>query len=132
MYIYIRTCRPLKKEASSQVLQEFWGRCLFCLKKKTMNLKVGEQHGGPNHLRARFLDQIWGKRFFPKDMPGSSVTKRGSKHWKAGPGWILGKVVENIRIQGVFIIYIYMYNIIRMYIYTHIYLSFDYFPFEEE
>ena len=26
-----------------------------------MNLKVGGKHGGPNHLRARFLDQIWGK-----------------------------------------------------------------------
>ena len=87
-----------------------------------MNLKVGEKHGGPKNLRARFLDQIWGKRFFPKDMPGSSVTKRGSNHWKAGPGWILGKVVENIRIQCVFILYIYMYNIyVCIYIYTYIY-----------
>lgn len=99
--------------------------CFFCAlsKKKMMNLKVGEKHGGPKNLRARFLDQIWGKRFFPKDMPGSSVTKRGSNHWKAGPGWILGKVVENIRIQCVFILYIYMYNIyVCIYIYTHTYI----------
>lgn len=104
--IYVYKCRPLKKETSSQSLQDFWGRCLFCFKKRRWIWRLVEN---------MVAQTIWGQDSwtksgarFSKDMPGSSVTKRGSNHWKAGPGWILGKVVENSRIQCVYI-YIYRY-----------------------
>ena len=89
IYMYVYKCRPLKKETSSQSLQDFWGRCLFCFKKRRWIWRLVEN---------MVAQTIWGQDSwtksgarFSKDMPGSSVTKRGSNHWKAGPGWDPGE-----------------------------------------